>query len=264
MASAVRLGIIDAMADGPKTAKFVADSLKLNHDAVSRLLRALSATNVVNRIEEHYFQLREVGITLTKHHPMSSLSFLLAATDRGFWSIFGAMEETIKTGAPSTHKALGMDIWEYHTKFPEEGQMFADAVHQICPSILYALLSAYRFEGKRIVDGGTDSIGVLFDLDNIKAITLPHPRVIMETGDFFERVPSGDIYLLKHILHDWDDTSCICILSNIAKSMESHGKVCVVEVVIGENSGMLPVVVDVNMMVIANGRERTAEEYKVI
>ncbi|KAJ3124944.1 hypothetical protein HK098_000716 [Nowakowskiella sp. JEL0407] len=278
MGSAVKLGIADALADGPKTAKTIAESLKLNEDAVFRLLRALSTTNVINRTDEDHFELTEVGMTLTTNHPMSAASFLNACTDPGYWSVFGAMEESIKTGGPSTHKALGMDIWEYYTKVPEEGKIFAKSMENFSLAMLYPLLASYRFEGKRIVDVGgshgvfvksildkqladTDSIGILFDLESVLSTAPPHPRVTLEAGDFFKQVPSGDLYLLKHIIHDWDDASSIKILSNVAKSMERNGKVCVVELLIADDSGTLPAFMDMNMMIAATGRERTEADY---
>ncbi|KAJ3127868.1 hypothetical protein HK098_005644 [Nowakowskiella sp. JEL0407] len=280
MASLVKLGIADYMADGPKTAKDIADALNLNERNVFRLLRAISTTNVINRDGDQFSLTEHVGMTLTSSHPMSVACALSSCTDPGYWNTFAYMEEPIRNCGSAPVLAHGSSLWEYFKKHPVEEKAFAKNMHTFSMTMLFPILASHKFEGKKIVDVGgshgvfvksildqqlavTDSVGIVVDLEDVIATAPAHPRVTFQSGDFFEKVPSGDLYLIKHILHDWDDDACVKILSNVSSSMDKDGKVCVVELLLSEGTKdpFVPFM-DVCMMVsMEGGRERTEEDF---
>jgi hypothetical protein len=166
--------------------------------------------------------------------------------------------------------------------------MFAASMTALSDMETHSILGAYAFSGlKRIVDVGgghggflgailqtvPEARGVLFDQAQVVAgakSTLERfgvaERVEREGGDFFASVPrGGDMYLLKHILHDWDDAACVKILAHIRESMVPGGRVAIVEMPVVEGSpGRMTALLDLNMLLMLPGRERTAEEYAAL
>jgi hypothetical protein len=112
--------------------------------------------------------------------------------------------------------------------------------------------------------------GIVFDRPNVIASASAaagefglQERVTTVGGDFFQCVPGADLYLLKHILHDWDDAACICILRNCRRALRPGGRVAVIELLLGEiEEPSLAPIFDVTMMVMSSGRERSLVEYK--
>jgi hypothetical protein len=191
----------------------------------------------------------------------------------------------VRTGKPSAEHALGCDVWTHYKKHPEEGHHFAEAMSGMSAMAMQAVLAAYSFEGaQKVVDVGgshggflsavlqreTKARGVLFDMAEVvegAGATLEAARVADRVervaGSFFDKVPAGgDVYLLKHILHDWSDEECVKILNNVREAMTPAARVVVVEMPI--TSGGLPSpapLLDLNMLVLLTGKERTADEY---
>jgi hypothetical protein len=178
-----------------------------------------------------------------------------------------------------------MDIWTYYEKNADEGFHFAEAMSGVSHIALQAVLASYSFAGARsVVDvGGSHGSflaavlahektarGVLFDRPEVVGGAGPRleaaavdGRVERVGGDFFERVPSGgDVYLMKFILHDWSDDECVAILRRVREAMAPDGKVVVVEMLIADGGPPSPApLLDLNMLVMLTGRERTAEEF---
>ena len=284
-ATAASLRIPDVLAQGPKTAAEVAKSIGADASAVFRLLRGVAAVGVLSMEPEGRFALTPIGELLRSDVPGSMRSLLVAEMAPGHWLPWGELETAVRTGKPTARKALGVDIWEYYKKNADEGFHFAEAMSGLSSIALGAVLEAYSFAGARVVVdvGGShgaflaavlkrevEARGVLFDRPEViegATATLTGAgvasRVERVGGNFFERVPAGgDTYLLKHILHDWSDDECVSILGCVREAMAPDARVVVVEMLITDAGPPSPApLLDLNMLVMLTGKERTADEF---
>ena len=284
-----RLDIPDAVAAGHTTAAAVAKKLALDPDATYRLLRACAVVGLFARPDEETFVLTPLGELLRSDVPGSMRSIFDAETAPGHWLPWGRFDARVKTGESQVEATLGTDIWSYYKNNPVEQRHFAEGMSGLSASSVAAILAAHDFgDPRKVVDvGGSlgvflagvlnkypEAQGVLFDLPQVVAEALPSleqagvaKRVERVGGNFLEAVPAGgDLYLLKHILHDWDDASCETILKACRAAMAPGGKVVVAEMVIGGLSdppGPAPFL-DLNMMVLLPGRERTVPQFAAL
>jgi ubiquinone/menaquinone biosynthesis C-methylase UbiE len=182
--------------------------------------------------------------------------------------------------------ALGMEIWDWYSKNPEEGEYFNGAMGDLSAAVADEVIRIYDFaKFQKVVDvGGAHGIllaailnanpkmrGVLYDLQHVTATAGESlktrgvaERCEVVTGSFFESVPPGaDIHVLKQIIHDWSDEECTTILGNCHRALKPNGKVLLVEMVIPpDNSPSMAQTMDLNMLVLLPGRERTESEYR--
>jgi O-methyltransferase domain/Dimerisation domain len=287
-AVAADLGIPDQLAHGPKTAAEVAKAIGADASAVYRLMRAVVTVGMLTADPEHRFALTPLGEALRSDVPGSMRSLLIAEMAPGHWLPWGSLKDAVRTGSPSAPKALGMDPWEYYKKNPDEGLHFAEAMSGLSHIAMQAVLASYSFAGARkVVDvGGShgsfvaavlqrekNARGILFDRPEVlegATATLEKAgvkdRVERVGGSFFESVPAGgDVYLVKHILHDWNDAECVKILRNVREAMIQVGRVVVVEMLITDKGPPSPVaLLDLNMLVMLTGKERTAEDFAAL
>jgi O-methyltransferase domain/Dimerisation domain len=287
-AVAANLGIPDQLAHGPKTAEEVARMIGADASAVFRLMRAVMSVGVFTADREHRFALTPLGETLRSDVPGSMRSFLIAEMAPGHWLPWGNLEDAVRTGKPSAPKVLGMDSWEYYKKNRDEGFHFAEAMSGLSHMAMEAVFASYSFAGvRKVVDVGgshgafiaavlqreTSARGVLFDRPEVveaAGATLQHAgvddRVDRVGGSFFESVPAGgDAYLVKHILHDWNDKECVTILRNVREAMAPDGRVVVVEMLITDKGPpSLAPLLDLNMLVTLTGKERTTEGFAAL
>lgn len=280
-AACAELGIPDVLAHGPKTADEVAKAIDADPSATYRLMRGVASVGVLVAEPNGRFALTPVGEMLRKDVPGSMRSLLLAEMAPGHWLPWGHLTDAVRTGKPSLPKVLGKGAWEYYRDNPEEGRLFSEGMTGISMMAVQAVLSSYSFAGaKKIVDVGgahgaflaavlerePSAKGVLFDQPQVvegSGATLEKVAARVERigGDFFAEVPKGgDVYLVKHILHDWNDDECVKILKNVRGAMDPKGRVVVVELLIGDHPGPAPLM-DLNMLVMLTGRERTADEF---
>jgi hypothetical protein len=269
VATFARMRISDHLAAGARTAPELAAAVGATPDALFRLLRAVASAGVLSADRDGRF-------------------FLVAETAPGHWLPWGQLEESVRTGKPATHKALGSAIWDYYAAHPEEGYDFSQAMSGMSALATDAVLAAYSFDGaRRVVDVGgahgaflgavlgrlPDARGALFDLPHVvdgAAPSLREAGVFDRTervgGSFFESVPSGgDVYLVKHILHDWNDDECVRILERVRAAMAPDGRIVVVEMVIDPDGPPSPAaLLDLNMLVMLTGRERSIVEFEAL
>jgi hypothetical protein len=284
-AAAASLRIPDVLAHGPKSADEVARAIGADPSAVYRLMRGVASIGVLAAEPGGRFSLTPVGELLRSDAPGSMRSLLVAEMAPGHWLPWGDLESAVRTGKPVASKALGMEIFDYYQKNSEEGFQFAEAMSGLSALALQAVLAAYSFAGARkIVDvggshgaflaavlkGEPDARGVLFDRPEViegAGATLAGAgvadRVERIGGSFFESAPAGgDTYLLKHILHDWSDDECVTILRRVREAMVPTARVVVVEMLISDGGPPSPApLLDLNMLVMLTGKERTAEEF---
>jgi hypothetical protein len=286
-----KLGVADTLVRGPLKVETIAARVGAHAPSLRRILRALASRGVFAEDAGGRFRLTPLARLLRNNHPGSLRDFILMIVDDYNWQAWGALSEVIKSGASPFEHVHGTSIFAYLRDHPDKEQLFAAAMASNSSVEVKAVVRAYPFgELSKLVDvGGAHghllaSIlrrhkkleGVLFDLPEVVAtaaerglVTAPALRGRCETvgGDFFEAVPEGaDGYLMKHVLHDWDDARCVRILRNCREAMRRDGRVLVAENVVRPGNGADTVkLMDVNMMVAApGGAERTREEFRAL
>lgn len=282
-----RLGIPDALASGALASTDVAARCGSHPDATYRLLRAATGLGLLMEVRPESFQLTPIGDLLRGDAPGSLRDFAIAETDQGHWMAWGSLAESVKTGERAAPKALGKEIFEWYEEHPAEAAVFGGAMANLAAMVSGEVASACDFSGVRtIVDiGGSHGAllaavlhkhagptGIVFDLPNVahraresleKAGLAGRAEAI--GGDFFADVPAGDAYLLKQILHDWNDGQCEVILGNCARRLAQDGRIYIVEMVIpDDNAPSFAAMMDLNMMVMLPGRERALKEYQAL
>ncbi|MHB8736088.1 MAG: methyltransferase [Terriglobales bacterium] len=283
------LGIPDLLADGPKHCTGLAASTKAHPSALYRVLRALAMAGVYVETGPRQFGLTPLSELLRCDVPGSMRPLVLFQGDAMQWDSYREMRFSIETSRPATEKALGSTIFEYMRENPAAGTLFNQAMTTRTSMEAGAVVEAYDFGGVgTLVDvaGGLGGLlatilaanpsmrGVLFDLPQVIADSRLHgeikgamlPRVDFAAGNFFETVPGGgDAYLLKHIVHDWYDDKAGLILQNCRKVMGPQSRLLLVETVIPEGPephfGKL---LDLQMLIIAGGMERTEAEFRTL
>lgn len=285
--AAARLGIADHLASSMATAEELARKTDANADALHRLMRALASVGVF-RMEGRKFGLNPLGEALRSNQPGSMRNIAIAETDTAHWLTWGRFGDAVRSGRSTAREALGCDAWEYYGKHPEDGAAFSRAMADISGLAVEPVLSGYDFgSAKTIVDVGgaqgallcamlgtnTAARGILFDLPQVttsarEAVRIAGMagRVEVVGGDFFRQVPAGgDLYLLKHILHDWDDPHCIDLLKVVRASMKPASRILIVEMALPDQALPTPAhLMDLNMLVMLSGRERTVDEYAAL
>lgn len=283
LSAAVRLGIADVLADGPLTADEVAQRVGTNPGATYRLMRALASNSVLKLRRDGRFALTRTGRALVSDNPNSvapMVTFIGHPAHREHWS---NLEHSVRTGETAVSKVRGMSFFEYTDTNPELAQVFNEAMTGASSVAIESAVPAYDFsKSKLIVDVGgghgsllaavlrqaPDARGVLFDLPQVVAgadatVTDVASRCDIQGGSFFSSVPAGgDTYLLKTVIHDWDDEQSLAILRNVRAAIAPGGKVLLFEMVLPEGApAHLGLLLDLEMLVAAGGQERTRQEY---
>lgn len=284
LAAVSELRIADELADGPQTATALAKRTGAHEDALFRLMRALASVGVFSQDGDDHFGLTPLSTLLCSDVPGSQRAFS-AMMGAEFCQAWGELLHSVKTGEAGFRKRYGMSFFDYMTRHPARHAIYDEAMHGIHGQETMPMIEAYDFSGfRRVADigGGNGQTlaallahypaleGILFDLPAVAARAhgiLGAPalkdRCQIEGGDFFSSVPDGaDAYVLRHIIHDWQDAEAVIILRNCCKAMSSNGRVLVVENVIppGDAPGFGKWL-DI-MMLMVEGRERTEDEYR--
>jgi hypothetical protein len=280
------LRIADHLKSGPKTADELAGLVDVHSRSLYRVLRAAASIGVFSEDHEHCFSLTALAEPLLSDNPASLRDFaVMIATDWQFQT-WAELPYSVKTGKPAFDKVHGMTSFDYFWSKPAAGKVFNDAMTSNSAFSSVAVVNSYDFSFiDRLVDvgGGHGFLlaSVLAKYPNLQGVLYDTPATIKEAeallarhgvtercetigGDFFQSVPQdGDAYLMKHIIHDWDDEQCIKILSNCRKAMNEGGKVLVVEMVVPEGNTPSPAkFLDLQMLLYLPGCERTEAEYR--
>jgi hypothetical protein len=280
------LGVADALAGGPLPIDELATRVGANPDALHRLLRLLISRGIFAQRNDGRYQLTPLADVLRSDAPvsMAAMARLIGAPQhREHWSL---LTEAIKTGASVYPTLRGKSYFDYMSDEPEFGHLFNDAMTSASGLEIGPVVDACDFTQYRtIVDvaGGHGSLlaailasapnaqGVLYDLPDVVAGATPlleekrvAERVRLVEGSFFDDVPAGgDAYVLKHIIHDWDDDASVQILRNVRTAATPGAVVLLVESVVPEDDSRSNAkLLDMEMLIINNGRERTAGEYR--
>jgi ubiquinone/menaquinone biosynthesis C-methylase UbiE len=285
---AAKLGLADQLKESAKTASEVAEATGTHAPSLYRVMRALAGAGVLVEDEEKRFSLTPLGATLRSDAPVSLRALATSELGEVHYPSWGALLHTVKTGERGFDHVFGTDCWDYFSKHPEYAQIFNQSMTEVSRVVAPAVASAYDFSSfAKIVDvgGGHGSLitTILKTNPALNGVILDAPQVVAGAkerieaeglaercevvgGNFFEAVPEGgDAYIMKHIIHDWDDREAIAILKNCRKAIKEGGKVILIEAVIPENNEPgLATFGDLVMMLIPGGRERTAEEFAAL
>lgn len=286
--SAAKFGLADLLRNGPKTVDELAAESGTHAPSLYRLLRALASAGVFEEQEDGRFRSTPLAATLDSQSPGSMRYFAMAELGQEHYSAWEEFPHSIATGEMAFTKRYPQYAggpWKYYAEHPDHAEVFNNSMTKLTEYVNSSVGAIYDFSRfRKIVDigGGHGGLlaamlnanpnarGILFDSPQVIAgahgLTGMAERVELQGGDFFQSVPAGgDLYTLKWILHDWTDEQCAVILKNIRKAITRDGTLLIVECVIPPlNTPSFGKLIDLNMMVMTGGRERTEEEFAAL
>ena len=283
---AAKLGLADLLKSGPKTAEELAQATSTHAPSLFRILRALASAGVFKKENDERFGLTPLSETLITVAPGSTRWFIISELGQEHYPAWGNLMHSVKTGEVAFDDFFGMDVWKYFSQNPEDAAVFNDSMSANTAAVNEAITSLYDFSKfNKIVDVGgghgglitsilqknADVAGVLFDAPEV----IEGARAKLEAagvadrceavaGNFFEAVPEGgDAYVMKWIIHDWEDEKAIAILKNCRQHTQSGDRLIIVDCVVPENDEPdFSKTFDLNMLVMTGGKERTAAEFQ--
>ena len=282
-----KLGIADLLKDGPKSVEFLSVATSSHEHSLYRVLRAVASAGVFTELEGRKFANTPMSETLISDHPNSVRDLTIWINEPEHWKVYGDLMHSVKTGEPAWDKTHGEPVFPYLFKTNTElGEIFNRAMTSYTHQTTAPLLEAYDFSSANIIadiGGGLGHLlgavlqanhyatGVLFDLPEVlggapemlKSCGVSD-RVELVGGDFTEDIPVvADIYMLKHIIHDWYDDKDQVILGNIRNNMPDTSKILIIETVVPEgNDPHFSKIIDLEMLAAPGGMERTAKEFE--
>lgn len=280
-----KLGIPDLLQSGPKTIAELASATKMHAPSLFRVLRALVSVGVLNSADGGRFAQTPLSETLVTDVPGSLRWFAVSELGQEHYPAWGNLMHSLKTGDIAFDNFFGVDVWQYFQQNPEDAAIFNNSMSNMTAATNEAITSVYDFSGfETLVDvgGGHGGLiteilksnpklkGVLFDAEEVIQGARPKleaaglaDRCKTVGGDFFKSVPAGgDAYIMKWIIHDWNDEKAITILRNCRNQMSQNDKLIVVDCVVPETDEPdFSKFIDLNMLVMTGGKERTAKEF---
>jgi hypothetical protein len=281
--AATKLGVAEALADGPLKLEALAARTGTDAPTLYRLLRALETAGFFTETEPGIFGNTDASDCLRAGVPGSQRALVIRfLTDADAqWQVWGALDEAVRTGEATFDKVHGCDLWEYGRRHPEAATRFNEAMRATSAAVTPVIAAAYdwgRFPVIADIAGGIGTQlaailhrfpavrGILFDQPHVGAEAIAHPRISVASGDFFSAVPEGaDAYLLRWILHDWPDPKAAEILRVVRRAMRPEARLVLVESVVPPG----PIFshgkwADLLMLVNLAGRERTEAEFAAL
>ncbi len=282
------LGVADHLKGGARSVDELASLTQSNADALYRLLRALAAVGVFREEAHRKFTLTPMGDCLRTDSNTPIGGWAEHVGNPYFWQAWGHLLHSVQTGENAFKDLHGMDVWEYRARHPEANAIFNRAMTHMSRGGAEAVLAAYDFSGFRhVVDVGggqgsllaailsvcPDTRGTLFDQPQVVAGAQDNlerhgviDRCDIVGGSFFEAVPEGgDAYLMRHVIHDWEDAEAIAILKACRRAMRDPAKLLLIERNVAPPNEMPATKFsDLNMLVAPGGRERTGDEYAAL
>lgn len=286
MLSAVaEIGVADLLAAGPLSVDDLAERTGSHADSLYRVLRAMASKGVFTEVSRRTFGLTPLAEILRSDTP-HSLRHVFRLQGRPFMrNAYAEIEYSIRTGRPAFDHVNGMELFTYLARHPEMNELFSRAMGNAAGQTQQAAVEAYDLTGaRRLVDVGgahghllasiltryPDMEGVVFDQPHV----VPGAEQVLRAagvldraelvgGDYLESVPAaGDVYTISHVLHQVSDAEAITVLTNIRRVMAPAGRVLVIDPVIPEGDVPHPgKFMDITMMALSQGRDRTKEEF---
>lgn len=286
--AAAKLGLADHLAAAPRSAVELAGTTRTHAPSLHRLMRTLASLGILTEDNAQRFGLTPLGAALRTGAPGSARSSVLTVGSPEFVGAFEQIMYCLETGGSGFEKAMGMPVFDYLAQHPEEASRFSETMVGFHGAEPAAVAAAYDFSGfAKVVDvgGATGNMlaailarydgphGVLFDMPHVvgdapallKERGVEH-RVSIVAGDFFREIPAGgDAYVLSHVIHDWNEEQCLTILSHCRNAMKPNGRLLIVEMVLPTGDAPHPgKILDMVMLVVPGGQERTEAEYSTL
>lgn len=285
---AAELGVADLLASGARSSDALAAACGAEPSALYRVMRALAGMGIVSEQDPRIFRLTPLGEYLRSDTPGSLRAFARMMGSDWHWRTFEGVLSSVRTGKPVMEEMIGQPLYEFLAKNPAQEQIFDRAMTGFSSVEHDAIRQAWDFGGTgTVVDVGGGRGHLLAVLlgahPGLRGILFDRPTVIDGTrdalrdnklddrceragGDFFEAVPSGgDFYLLKYILHNWNDERVGAILRSCRRAMKPSSRLLVVEQLVQPGNAPDPVrLLDLEMLVLVGGRERTEEEFRAM
>ena len=286
--TAAELGIADLLDGGARSIDELAAATGAHAPTLYRLLRALASIGVFHEEPERRFGLTAMGGFLRRDDPLSLDPVVRMFCADYEWQVWGDLLHSVRTGENAATHALGVDVWEYRRRHPDDQQVFDAAMRTMSRTTAAAEVAAVDwgvFTTIADVGGGTGTMlaatlgaqphlrGMLFDQPAVVAGAVPvlqaagvADRVTIVPGSFFDSVPAGaDAYILRRVLHDWRDNECLAILGCIRRVIAPTARLLIIDCVIGPpNQDPLAAFLDLMMLVSAGGRERNETEWRAL
>jgi hypothetical protein len=280
-----KLGIADLLGERALSGEELASTANVDPRALYRLLRTLSMADVVSESHDHRFTLGPLGEALRNDVPGSMRAWAIFSGEPFYLQAWEQIVHSIQTGRPAWDHVHKASVFEYIGKHPEAAQIFDQAMTSLSAAEAPAILDAYDFSSVRkladigggqglllrtILKSSPKTTGVLFDrpdaVDGVEAQLRKDglaERCEVVAGDFFPAVPVGaDAYLLKYVIHDWDDERSLAILKNCRRAMTNEARLLLVETIVPKpGEPHFAKLQDLEMMVVAGSQERTVDEY---
>jgi SAM-dependent methyltransferase len=276
----IELGIPDLLAVSEQSVDELATATQSDADALYRVMRLLAPEGLFREVLPRHFELTEVGAVLRSDRPGPG-DFVRMINSEPYLA-FEQLLHSVRTGKPAFDKVFGSPRFDWLSEHPEQAALFQRAMVALSLGSNEAVADAYDFTPfARVVDvgGGHGQLlsailarnpylrGVLFDLPSGVAAAQQGaggdlPRTEFVAGNFFESVPDGDIYVIKKVVHDWNDERAAVIMRNCRKAMQPNGKVLLAETLVppGDEPDRIKSI-DVVMLVVTGGLERTEAQY---
>jgi hypothetical protein len=283
---AAKLGIADRLRDGPKRVEELAEETETDATSLRRLLRALACIRIFRELPDGRFDLTPLAERLQTAHPGSMRSMALCFGEPWNWRPFGELLYSVRTGAPAFDHVYGTSLFEFLSGDPEAGAIYDAGMTALATEGQGLAARTYDYSrAQTLVDvgGGHGTIlaSILKANPHLRGVLFDQPAVIERAreqlaaggladrctavgGDFFESVPEGgDAYLLSTVIHDWDDDRAALILRNCRRAMSRGARLLLAEAVIPpRNEYHFGKHMDLEIMVMYGGRERTEDEYR--
>ncbi|MGD9630408.1 MAG: methyltransferase [Pyrinomonadaceae bacterium] len=281
---AAKLRIADIVADGEKHIDEIAQAAGAHSPSLYRILRSLASIGVFTEIGLRTFGNTAISEVLRSDIPGSMRNSMIFMGEPWHYNVFSNMLHSAQTGGTAWKATHGMEVFDWFANNPDASEIFNGCMSELSAGSAPAIVEAYDFSGigtladiagghgfllAQVLKANPHMRGILFDMEHViqgaDDMLRTHgieDRVEKVSGDFFEEVPVADAYIMKHIIHDWDDERSINILKTIHRSMKDDGRVLLAEMVIPEGNEPHPVkMLDLEMLTSPGGIERTADEY---
>jgi hypothetical protein len=285
LAAFAELGVADHLADGPKTAKELAGLVQADADALHRALRAAAVVGIVRLDAAGKVHATRLTMPLRSHDPSAAADWCRYVGSPSVQAAWSDLTQTLRTGENAFRRINGMDTFQWFDTHPDEGRRFSAGLGGLTRSDAAMIIAAYPFPNKGVICDVAGGAGVLLGEllrahPGLRGILVEAPLVLAEAGAYLEAIgladrvqlvegdifeashATADLYLLKWILHDWDDQTCTVILKNIAAAMPKGARLVVIEGDQERNQAHARFsMLDVQMLVATQGgRERSGDE----
>ncbi len=276
------LAVADAVGDDPKPVDQIAKAVGVDASSLARILRLLSSHGIFEARDGTYIH-NDASRLLRSDAPSSLRAFAQMIGSPLCWASFAKLDFAVKTGKPATGEISPGGLFAYFEAHPDEARVFDAAMSGKSHGQVEAILGAYDFSAYASVadiGGGAGHLLValtqkvpsikatLFDLPHVidRAAPIASDRLALRAGDFFaDELPTADLYILMEVLHDWPEAECVAILEAVRKAAPSRAKLLVMENLVPSNDAPhWAKALDVNMLCITGGRERTLAEYEAL